>query len=47
MRVMYCTMIILYYTRVIDEVIVRFEDIIQLYRIGDVILRLYYIRITY
>ena len=44
---MYCTMIILYYTRVIDEVIVRFEDIIQLYRIGDVILRLYYIRITY
>ena len=44
---MYCTMIILYYTRVIDEVIVRFEDIIQLYRIGDVILRLSYIRITY
>ena len=44
---MYYTMIILYYTRVIDEVIVRFEDIIRLYRSEDVILRLYYIRITY
>ena len=44
---MYYTMIILYNTRVIDEVIVRFEDIIRLYSIEDVILRLYYIRITY
>ena len=32
---------------VMDEVIVRFEDIIQLYCIEDIISRLYHIRITY
>ena len=47
MRVIDDTMIILCYTWMLNEVIVRFKDIIRLYRIEDIILRLYYIRIRY